>query len=77
LPAASRLTARTSVGEQVQGVYIEHRRNAFHGLEREISFAAFQAAHVRTVHAKHEGEGFLAKAASIPDRAQIAAHGSL
>lgn len=65
------------VAEQVQRVYVEHIRDAFHGLEREIPLAALQAAHVGTVHAEHLGEGFLTEPAASPDRAQIAAHGSL
>jgi hypothetical protein len=67
----------TFLGEQVQRVYVERTRDAFHGFECEIPLAALQAAHVGTVHAEHEGEGFLTEPAAIPDRAQIAAQGSL
>ena len=65
------------LAEQGQRVYVEHIRDAFHGLEREIPLAALQATHVGTVHAEHVCEGFLAEPAISPDRAQIAAQGSL
>lgn len=65
------------LGEEVQRVYVEHIRDAFHGLEGEIALAALQAAHVRTMHAEHLGERLLTEPAAIPDRTQIAAQDSL
>ena len=41
-------------------------RQPLQALERQVSLAAFQAAHVGAVDAELVGEGFLAEAAGLP-----------
>lgn len=65
------------VSQQVQRIDSDRRRQPLDGTECEIAFAAFDAAHVRTVYPDDVREVLLAEAALFTVAAQVATKGLL
>lgn len=64
---------RSPVSQQFQHRHADLLCDALDGLQGEVAFATFDAAHVRPMEADDVGEGFLAQATLPPVGGQVAA----